>query len=113
MVRASLDLFEELERSGYPIGLKRVGSLRLVGSPDRLDEMRMRMGRMHTIGLPVEVLDPAELRLRWPLMQVDDLLAAEWHPTDGYVDPSNVTRAIAERSAEGVGRRAPGCCATP
>jgi glycine/D-amino acid oxidase-like deaminating enzyme len=58
---------------------------------------------MHrTIGLPVEVLDPCEVRRRWPHIVPDRLLGATWGPTDGFLYPASIL-AIAEARARALG----------
>src|SRR5262249_10505219 len=39
------------------------------------------------IGLPVELLDPAEIRHRWPHLDPDRLIGATFCPTDGFLQP--------------------------
>jgi sarcosine oxidase, subunit beta len=39
------------------------------------------------IGLPVELLDPAEIARRWPHIQPGRLIGATWCPTDGFLHP--------------------------
>ena len=39
------------------------------------------------MGLPVEVLSPAEVSGRWPHIEPDRLIGATWCPTDGFLHP--------------------------
>lgn len=39
------------------------------------------------IGLPVEVLEPAEVQRRWPHIEAERLAGATWCPTDGFLMP--------------------------
>ena len=48
------------------------------------------------MGIPHEFLTPAQIRERWPLVRTDDLLGALFHPTDGYINPADVTQAMAK-----------------
>jgi 4-methylaminobutanoate oxidase (formaldehyde-forming) len=48
-----------------------------------------------TFGLPVEVLSPREAVRLFPLMSDRDLVGAVYMPTDGRVDASGVTFALA------------------
>src|SRR5438477_11580129 len=76
-------------------GWQEVGSLRLASSPERLEEMRRQAGWAKTYGLPMELISAQEAQTRFPLMSTDGVLGAAWLPTDGWLDPSGLTRALA------------------
>jgi glycine/D-amino acid oxidase-like deaminating enzyme len=42
------------------------------------------------------VADAAEIKERWPLVRTEDLKGAIYHPTDGYINPADVTMAMAK-----------------
>jgi dimethylglycine dehydrogenase len=94
---ASTDLYQRLEaETGQAVGFHRPGSLRLASVPDRMDEYRRHRGKARTIGLPFEVVGPEEIRRLHPLVDTRGLLGAAWNPEDGHLDPTSVTRALAE-----------------
>ncbi len=102
---ASTRLYQRLEtETGQAVGWHRTGSLRLASLPGRMDEYRRHRGKARTIGLPFEVVDPAEVKRLHPLVETAGLLGAAWNPEDGHVDPTSVTQALArgarERGAE-------------
>jgi glycine cleavage system aminomethyltransferase T/glycine/D-amino acid oxidase-like deaminating enzyme len=72
-----------------------VGSLRLASSPERMEELRRQAGWAKTYGLPMDLISADEARERFPLMSTDGVLGAAWLPTDGWLDPSGLTRALA------------------
>ena len=39
---------------------------------------------------------PQEIKERWPLVNTEDLVGAIYHPTDGYINPADVTMAMAK-----------------
>ena len=39
---------------------------------------------------------PNEMKNRWPLLKTDDLVGAIYHPTDGYINPADVTQSMAK-----------------
>jgi dimethylglycine dehydrogenase len=93
---ASTALYQRLEaETGQAVGFHRTGSLRLASVPGRMDEYRRHRGKARAIGLPFEIVDPAEVRRLHPLAETAGLLGAAWNPADGHVDPSSVTRALA------------------
>jgi dimethylglycine dehydrogenase len=48
-----------------------------------------------TCGVPYEWLTPDEIKARWPLINTEDLKGALYHNTDGYINPADVTQAMA------------------
>src|SRR5207237_9376026 len=83
------------EETDVDPGWQEVGSLRLASSPERLEELRRQAGWAKTYGLPMELISAEEAQTRFPLMSADGVLGAAWLPTDGWLDPSGLTRAMA------------------
>jgi len=81
--------------TGVDPGWREVGSLRLACTPERMEELRRQAGWAKTYGLPMELVSADEARRRFPLMSTDRVLGAAWLPTDGYLDPSGLTQALA------------------
>ena len=76
-------------------GWQEVGSLRLASSTERMEELRRQAGWAKTYGLPMELISANGAKDRFPLMSTDGVLGAAWLPTDGWLDPSGLTRALA------------------
>ena len=92
----SVRLYGALQaETGQDVGLKRVGNIRLAMTADRMDEYRQYAGVARTIGVEVEFLTPDQVRELWPLAVTDGLLGAIRHPEDGYVQPAELTQALA------------------
>ena len=92
----SLDLYPRLqEETGMDVGFRRVSNIRLASEPDRWDEFMFYVGVARTIGVEVEILTPAEVKAHWPLCETADLIGAVRHPQDGYIQPADVTQALA------------------
>ena len=66
-----------------------------------MEELRRQAGWAKTFGLPLELISADEAQELFPLMSTDGVLGAAWLPTDGYLDPSQLTFALAERAREG------------
>ena len=97
MMMASVDLYRSLEEEvGLETGWREVGSLRLASSQERLEEIARQAGWAKTFGLPLELISPAEAQALFPPLSTDGVLGAAFLPTDGYVDPSQLTFALAE-----------------
>jgi 4-methylaminobutanoate oxidase (formaldehyde-forming) len=96
MMMYSASLYERLqEETGYDPGWHPVGSLRLASSPVRLEELRRQVAWAKTFGLPLETISVKEAVDLFPIMSDDGVLGAIYLPTDGWLDPSGLTQALA------------------
>src|SRR5205085_7747938 len=77
-------------------GWREVGSLRLASSQERMEELARQAGWAKTFGLPLELVSAEEAQRLFPPLSTDGVLGAAYLPTDGYVDPSQLTFALAE-----------------
>jgi glycine cleavage system T protein len=97
MMMESVDLYRSLEAEvGLETGWREVGSLRLASSEERMEEIARQAGWAKTFGLPLELVSAAEAQDLFPPMTTDGVLGAAYLPTDGYIDPSQLTFALAE-----------------
>ena len=102
MMMASVDLYRTIgEEVDLETGWREVGSLRLASSPERMEEIARQAGWAKTFGLPLELISAAEAQELFPPMTTDGVLGAAHLPTDGYVDPSQLTFALAEGARRG------------
>ncbi|MEJ2171881.1 MAG: FAD-dependent oxidoreductase [Woeseiaceae bacterium] len=93
----SVNLYHELEaETGQPVGFKQVGNLRLAMNDDRMDEYYQYAATAKTIGIDVQFLTPAEIKKLWPLCNTDGLVGGIFHPDDGYIQPADLTQALAK-----------------
>jgi len=83
------------EDTGRPVGFHPCGALRIASSPERLDEFRYVRALGRYAGMEFQLLSPSELQALHPLADTANLLGALYEPWDGYVDPSQATRAMA------------------
>ncbi|HEY8761351.1 MAG TPA: FAD-dependent oxidoreductase [Candidatus Dormibacteraeota bacterium] len=96
MMMNSVDLYRELGAEvGLETGWHEVGSLRLASSQERMEELSRQAGWAKTFGLPLELISAEEARRLFPPMSVEGVLGAAHLPTDGYLDPSQLTFALA------------------
>ncbi|MBL6428677.1 MAG: FAD-dependent oxidoreductase [Maritimibacter sp.] len=84
------------EETGLDAGFFVVGNLRMAQTQARMDEYQLYASTADTVGIPYEFLSPAEIKDRWPLLRTEDLIGALFHPTDGYINPADVTMAMAK-----------------
>jgi len=93
----SVKFYQTLEEeTGQDVGLRKVGNIRLAMTPDRMDEYRQYAGVARTIGVEVEFLTPDEVKALWPMCVTDGLIGAIRHPEDGYIQPADLTSALAK-----------------
>jgi 4-methylaminobutanoate oxidase (formaldehyde-forming) len=97
MMMNSVDLYRTLgEEVGLETGWHEVGSLRLASSAERMEELARQAGWAKTFGLPLELVSAQEAQRMFPPMSTDGVLGAAYLPTDGYIDPSQLTFALVE-----------------
>ena len=100
----SVKFYKKLQaETGLDVGFKVVGNLRIAQTRERMDEYELYATTAETVGIPHAFLTPAEIAERWPLVRTEDLVGALFHPTDGYINPADVTQAMAK------GARQRGC----
>ena len=93
----SVNLYKTLEaETGQPVGFAVVGNLRLATNRDRMDEYHHYAGTARTIGIDVEFLTPAEIKELVPFCNTEGLVGGILHPGDGYIQPADVTMAMAK-----------------
>jgi len=98
MMMDSVALYRHL---GEACGWVECGGLRLACTPEREEELHRQVGWSRTFGLALELLSADEAAALFPLMSTDGVRAASYLPTDGYLDPSQLTYALAEGAREG------------
>ena len=101
----SVALYKRLgEEVGLDVGLRQVSNIRLARTQDRLDEYNYYTGVARTIGgVEVNFLTPEQVKEIWPLCETDGILGAIQHPEDGYIQPADITQALARGARNGGG----------
>lgn len=95
----SLERFENFdEEMGVPSGLHQIGYLFLHSNPEQWDGIAAQVELQKSLGVPVQVLSPEDIRELAPYVVVDDLLGATFCPSDGYADPYSVARGYQLRA---------------
>jgi 4-methylaminobutanoate oxidase (formaldehyde-forming) len=61
-----------------------------------MEELSRQAGWAKTFGLPLELVSAEEAQRLFPPMSTEGVLGAAFLPSDGYVDPSQLTFALAE-----------------
>ena len=93
----SIKFYKTLEEeTGLNAGFAVVGNLRMAQTDERMDEYMLYASTAETCGVPYEWMTPDEIKAKWPLIRTDDLKGAIYHQTDGYINPADVTMAMAK-----------------
>jgi sarcosine oxidase subunit beta len=81
----SIKTFERFEE-GFGINpeFKRIGYLFLATTELEMRVFKENIKLQRKLGIPVELLNPDELKAQWPYLRVDDILGGTFCPWDGY-----------------------------
>jgi glycine cleavage system T protein len=97
MMQYSVGLYADLKaETGKDPGWHELGGLRLASSKARMEELQRQAGWAKSFGLPVEIISAAEAQAMFPPMSTEGVLGAAFLPQDGYLDPSQLTFALAD-----------------
>jgi dimethylglycine dehydrogenase len=103
--RYSTQLYRRLGAEvDYPINYHVTGAIRLAQSRARMEEFRHVTAMARQQGIAFEMLTPAEIRDRYPFIELHDLEGGQWDPDDGDIDPAQLTQALA-KGARDLGAR--------
>jgi len=83
------------EETGKNVGFSVVSNIRLASTKDRMDEYHQYAGVAQTIGVNYKFLTPDQVKEIWPLCNTSDLIGEIQHPEDGYIQPADLTQALA------------------
>ncbi|MDB6090071.1 MAG: dimethylglycine dehydrogenase [Gammaproteobacteria bacterium] len=97
----SVDLYKRLpQETGQDVSFHVTGNLRLATCRERMDEYQKYCGTANTIGVPFEVIGPAQVKALWPLVELGGnaetpaIIGALYHPDDGHIAPADLTMAL-------------------
>ncbi len=101
LARYGAELYDKLEdETGVATGFRRVGSLSLALTSERLEELRRGASMARAFGVDVEEVSVAEASRRHPLVDMAGVLGAIYLPRDGQADPGNVALAMARGATQ-------------
>lgn len=105
LAKYSADLYRGLEaETGLATGMRTVGSVSVALTEARKEELFRSASMARSFGVPVEELSPAEVKVRYPHLNIDGVKAGVWLPTDGQGDPANIALALAKGARAGGAR---------
>ena len=105
MQRYSTELYRGLgEAVDYPMNYHVTGSIRLAHSKERMQEFARALGMGRYQGMSLDLLEPGDIKARYPFIETHDLAGALYDPADGDIDPAQLTQALA-KGARDLGAR--------
>jgi glycine cleavage system aminomethyltransferase T/glycine/D-amino acid oxidase-like deaminating enzyme len=96
MMMDSVELYRTLD-----CGWVQCGGIRLACTPEREQEVLRQVAWAKTFGLPLELISADQALELFPLMRTDGVRCASYLGSDGYLDPSLLTTALAAGAREG------------
>ena len=96
LMRRSVEIYRDFEAgTGHVTGWRGVGGLRVASSPGRWEELQRVYTQGKSFGFDIHLASPDAAVKLFPLLNPDGIHGATWTPSDGYVDPSQLTHAFA------------------
>ena len=102
LMQNSVALYRTLEReTGQAIDWHEVGSVRLASSQERWSELKRAATTARGFNFEMELISPGDAQKKFEFIQLKGVVGAAWVPSDGYVDPSSLTQALAKGARAG------------
>ena len=96
MLKRSVAMYDSLEdETSMAFDWKKVGSLRLAATQERLLEAKRLTTMARSFDLEMHMITAEEAKDLFPYIDASGLLGAAFIPSDGHVDPASLTQAIA------------------
>jgi glycine cleavage system aminomethyltransferase T/glycine/D-amino acid oxidase-like deaminating enzyme len=99
MMMDSVELYRTLD-----CGWVECGGIRLACTEEREEEVLRQVAWARTFGLPLELISPQQAHEMFPLMSTEGVRCGSYLSTDGYLDPSLLTTALADGARAGGAR---------
>ncbi|MEL6503307.1 MAG: FAD-dependent oxidoreductase [Pseudomonadota bacterium] len=97
LAKYSQELYGTLEEeTGVATGFRRCGSITMALTDERREEILRQASMARAFGVDVEEISAAEVKDRYPHVNVEDVTGAVYLPLDGQGDPANIALALAK-----------------
>jgi len=95
LAQYTTNLYKGLEaETGQATGFLQRGSISVATNAARFEELRRGASMAKTFGLEVQEVGPDDIRAKWPLLNVSDLVGGVFLPNDGQTNPIDTTMAL-------------------
>ena len=97
LAKYTADLYSTIEaETGVATGFRQVGSISVALTQERHEELRRSAAMARAFGVPVEEVDTAEIKAKYPHLNTSDVVGGVYLPSDGQGDPANIALAMAK-----------------
>ncbi|MCB1362788.1 MAG: GcvT family protein [Rhodobacteraceae bacterium] len=96
LAKYSQELYGELEaETGVATGFRRVGSITVALTGERMEELRRSAAMARAFGVEIEEIAAAEVKSRYDHLNTEGVQGGVWLPRDGQGDPTGIALALA------------------
>lgn len=97
LAKYSADLYVKLEaETGVATGMRQVGSISVALTEARHEELLRQATVARIFDVEVHEISPAEVKAKYPHLNISDVVGAVALPLDGQCDPANIAMALAK-----------------
>lgn len=90
-------LFRDLEEeTGQATGYKQNGTINISLGAVRHEQLLRQHDHAARMGIPSQILTPEEVKEHWPALVIDDVVSGLFVPSNGQVNPLDVTVALSK-----------------
>ncbi len=91
----SVELYRKLQQTENPPSWIENGSIKIASSQERMQEIRRQIGWAKTFNLDLQEISPTQIKELFPLVDLDGVVGGCFMASDGQVDPSQLSYALA------------------
>jgi sarcosine oxidase subunit beta len=84
---------------GVPIDFKKIGWMS-VASEKNVEPLRRNAKLLNSHGITTEIMEPNEIKRRYPEINTEDLVLGTWGPDDGLIDPHMIMWGYMKKAQE-------------
>ena len=97
LAKYTQELYFDLEKeTGVSTGFKRVGSISVALTNERMEELKRSAAMARAFGVDVEEISPNEIQNRYPHINLERVVGGVFLGKDGQGDPANIALALAK-----------------
>ena len=97
LAKYTQELYFDLEKeTGVSTGFKRVGSISVALTNERMEELKRSAAMARAFGVDVEEISPREIKNRYPHINLERVVGGVFLGKDGQGDPANIVLALAK-----------------
>jgi glycine/D-amino acid oxidase-like deaminating enzyme len=97
LAKYSQELYGALEEeTGVATGFKRVGSITVALTDERMEELSRSAAMARAFGVEIEEISPEEVGARYEHLNLENVVGGVYLPKDGQGDPANIALAMAK-----------------